>query len=36
MLQTELARYMAMCGRVNLAALDRSVLKVHAERHART
>ena len=30
MLQTELARYMAMCGESNLAALDRSALRVHA------
>lgn len=30
MLQGELARYMAMCGRPNLAALSRDVLKVHA------
>ena len=29
MLQTELARYMAMCGKSNLAALDRTVLRVH-------
>jgi len=30
MLQTELARYMAMCGRPTLAAIDSSVLRVHA------
>jgi 4-hydroxymandelate oxidase len=30
MLQTELARYMAMCGKSNLAALDRTVLRVHS------
>ena len=30
MLQTELARYMAMCGRPTLAAVDSSVLRVHA------
>ncbi|HYF62732.1 MAG TPA: alpha-hydroxy-acid oxidizing protein, partial [Herpetosiphonaceae bacterium] len=30
MLQTELARYMCMCGRVSLAAVDASVLRVHA------
>jgi 4-hydroxymandelate oxidase len=29
MLQTELARYMAMCGKSNLAMLDRSLLRVH-------
>jgi 4-hydroxymandelate oxidase len=29
MAQTELARYMAMCGKVNLAALDRTAVKVH-------
>lgn len=30
MLQTELARYMCMCGRPSLAAADPSVLRVHA------
>jgi 4-hydroxymandelate oxidase len=30
MLQTELARYMAMCGQSNLQMLDRSILRVHA------
>ena len=30
MLQTELARYMAMCGRPSLAAVDASILRVHA------
>ncbi len=30
MLQTELARYMCMCGRPSLAALDPSVVRVHA------
>jgi 4-hydroxymandelate oxidase len=30
MLQTELARYMAMCGQSNLQTLDRSILRVHA------
>ena len=30
MAQTELARYMGMCGKVNLKALDRSMVKVHA------
>ena len=29
MLQTELARYMGMCGKPNVGALDRSVVKVH-------
>ena len=29
MLQTELARYMAMCGKPSVAALDRTVLRVH-------
>ena len=29
MLQTELARYMAMCGQSNLQMLDRSILRVH-------
>lgn len=35
MLQTELARYMAMCGKPNVAALDRSVVKVHRATSAR-
>ncbi len=30
MLQTELARYMAMCGRPTLAAIDPSLVRVHA------
>jgi 4-hydroxymandelate oxidase len=30
MLQTETARYMAMCGRPTLAAIDSSVVRVHA------
>jgi 4-hydroxymandelate oxidase len=30
MLQTELARYMAMCGQSNLQMLNRSILRVHA------
>ena len=30
MLQTELARYMAMCGRSNVKALGRDMLRVHA------
>ena len=34
MLQTELARYMAMCGKPTLSALDASVLRVHAARPA--
>ena len=29
MLQTELARYMGMCGKSNLKMLDRTLLKVH-------
>jgi len=29
MLQTELARYMAMCGRSHLKLLDRSLLRLH-------
>jgi 4-hydroxymandelate oxidase len=29
MLQTELARYMAMCGKPHLAALDRTMLRLH-------
>jgi len=29
MLQTELARYMAMCGRSTISKLDRTVLQVH-------
>ena len=36
MLQTELARYMAMSGRVNLGMLDRSALQVHAARRDKT
>jgi 4-hydroxymandelate oxidase len=32
MLQTELARYMAMSGRSSLAALDRSLVRIHAAR----
>jgi len=36
MLQTELARYMAMSGRVNLGTLDRSALQVHAARRDKT
>jgi 4-hydroxymandelate oxidase len=32
MLQTELARYMCMCGRPTLAAVDASVVRVHALR----
>jgi 4-hydroxymandelate oxidase len=31
MLQTELARYMAMCGKPNLAALERGMVKIHAK-----
>jgi 4-hydroxymandelate oxidase len=29
MLQTELARDMAMCGRPNLKSIDRSVVRIH-------
>jgi 4-hydroxymandelate oxidase len=29
MLQTELARYMGMCGKSNLKMLDRTLVKVH-------
>ena len=29
LLQSELARDMAMCGKVNLKAIDRSMVKVH-------
>ena len=29
MAQTELARYMGMCGRPNLKSLDRTLVKVH-------
>ena len=36
MLQTELARYMGMCGKVNLKALDRTVVKVHGPMPAKT
>jgi 4-hydroxymandelate oxidase len=34
MLQTELARDMAMCGKPNLKSLDRSVVKIHGQRPA--
>jgi isopentenyl diphosphate isomerase/L-lactate dehydrogenase-like FMN-dependent dehydrogenase len=30
MLQTELARDMAMCGKPNLKSLDRSLVKIHS------
>ena len=30
MAQTELARYMGMCGKVDLKAIDRTLVKVHA------
>jgi isopentenyl diphosphate isomerase/L-lactate dehydrogenase-like FMN-dependent dehydrogenase len=36
MLQTELGRYMAMCGKVNLKALDRTAVKVHGPAPAKT
>jgi 4-hydroxymandelate oxidase len=32
MLQTELARYMAMCGKPSLSALDRTLVRVHEPR----
>jgi isopentenyl diphosphate isomerase/L-lactate dehydrogenase-like FMN-dependent dehydrogenase len=35
MLQTELARYMAMCGKPNVAALDRTMLRIHRASTAR-
>jgi 4-hydroxymandelate oxidase len=35
MLQTELARYMCMCGRPSLAAVDPSLVRVHAPLPAR-
>ena len=36
MLQTELARYMGMCGRPTLKSLDRTALKVHGPMPAKT
>lgn len=36
MLQSELGRYMGMCGKVNLKALDRTLLKVHGPLPAKT
>jgi len=36
MLQTELARYMGMCGKPNIKALDRTVVKVHGPLPAKT
>jgi 4-hydroxymandelate oxidase len=36
MLQTELARYMGMCGKSSLKALDRTVVKVHGPMPANT
>ena len=35
MLQTELARYMGMCGKSNLKMLDRTMLQVHGARRAK-
>jgi isopentenyl diphosphate isomerase/L-lactate dehydrogenase-like FMN-dependent dehydrogenase len=35
MLQTELARDMAMCGKPNLKALDPAVVKIHARGSSR-
>ena len=34
MLQTELARYMCMCGRPSLSAVDANLVRVHAQLHA--
>ena len=36
MAQTELARYMGMCGKVNLKALDRTAVKVHGPMPTKT
>jgi len=36
MLQTELARYMGMCGKANLKALGRDLVKVHGPLPAKT
>ena len=36
MLQTELARYMGMCGKSTIKMLDRSVVKVHGPMPAKT
>jgi 4-hydroxymandelate oxidase len=36
MLQTELGRYMGMCGKPNLKALDRTLVKVHGPMPAKT
>ena len=36
MLQTELGRYMGMCGKSNLKMLDRTLLKVHGPMPAKT
>ena len=36
MLQTELARYMGMCGKPNIKALDRTAVKVHGPMPAKT
>ena len=36
MLQTELARYMGMCGKSNLKMLDRTLVKVHGPMPANT
>ena len=36
MLQTELARYMGMCGKSTLKMLDRTVVKVHGPMPANT
>jgi isopentenyl diphosphate isomerase/L-lactate dehydrogenase-like FMN-dependent dehydrogenase len=36
LLQTELSRYMGMCGKSNLKALDRTLVKVHGSMPAKT
>jgi isopentenyl diphosphate isomerase/L-lactate dehydrogenase-like FMN-dependent dehydrogenase len=36
LLQTELARYMGMCGKSTLKMLDRTLLKVHGAMPAKT
>jgi isopentenyl diphosphate isomerase/L-lactate dehydrogenase-like FMN-dependent dehydrogenase len=36
LMQTELSRYMGMCGKVNLKVLDRPLVKVHGPMPANT
>ena len=36
LLQSELSRYMGMCGKSNLASLDRTLVKVHGPRPAKS